>query len=82
MKNHEFPISLSIPEDGTLSEGAAWRKSSYSYQEANCVEVATLPEGLIGIRDSKAPEFGHLALPPAVFTEFTAAIQAGNYDTL
>jgi Domain of unknown function (DUF397) len=33
-----------------------WVKSSRSFANGNCVEAATLPDGLIGIRDSKNPE--------------------------
>lgn len=35
-----------------------WRKSSFSAEDANCVEVAFG----VGVRDSKNPEVGHLAL--------------------
>jgi len=34
--------------------GAHWFKSSYSAYNGNCVEVAMLAPGLIGVRDSKA----------------------------
>ncbi|MGI5324033.1 DUF397 domain-containing protein [Actinomadura nitritigenes] len=46
----------------------AWRKSSYSTEgtSAQCVEVAALSDG-IGMRDSKNPEGGHLALAPERF---------------
>ena len=30
-----------------------WRKSSYSGSQANCVEVAELPDGGRAVRDSK-----------------------------
>ena len=33
--------------------GSYWIKSSLSYANGNCVEVASLPEGGIGVRDSK-----------------------------
>jgi Domain of unknown function (DUF397) len=35
---------------------AEWRKSSYSSQDGNCVEVARNLPGLVAIRDSRAPD--------------------------
>ncbi|MGI5168817.1 DUF397 domain-containing protein [Spirillospora sp. CA-253888] len=41
-------------------EDVTWRKASYSGSDAgHCVELADLGP-VIGIRDSKAPENGHL----------------------
>ncbi|TDB86682.1 DUF397 domain-containing protein [Actinomadura sp. KC216] len=41
---------------------STWRKSNHSGgHEGNCIEVADL-NGHIGIRDSKSPHTGHLAL--------------------
>jgi len=34
--------------------GTHWFKSSYSAYNGNCVEVAMLAPGLVGVRDSKA----------------------------
>jgi hypothetical protein len=34
---------------------AEWRKSSYSSQDGNCVEVARNLPGLVAVRDSKEP---------------------------
>jgi hypothetical protein len=34
---------------------APWVKSSFSFANGNCVEVAVLPGGWIGIRDSRDP---------------------------
>ncbi len=44
-----------------------WRKSSFSGQEVNCVEVA--PSELL-VRDSKNPRGGLLKLNPAGFRSF------------
>ena len=51
-----------------------WRKSSHSDETGgHCVELAALP-GAIGIRDSKAPHSGYLALTPqALATLITQA---------
>ncbi|GAA2165997.1 DUF397 domain-containing protein [Actinomadura napierensis] len=55
-----------------------WRKSSRSGSGAgggqDCVEVAALAEGR-GIRDSKAPEAGHLTLSPDGFAQFVARVK-------
>jgi hypothetical protein len=37
----------------TSSMQSAWRKSSYSGYNGNCVEVAELRPSLIGVRDTK-----------------------------
>ncbi|MBO2459313.1 DUF397 domain-containing protein [Actinomadura violacea] len=45
-----------------MTASAHWRKSSHSgANEGECVKVADLDEG-IGVRDSKNPGAGHLAL--------------------
>lgn len=58
----------------------AWRKSTFS-GNGGCVEVGTTPAGIVaGIRDSKSPEHGHLALAPEVFAAFLASVKNGQYD--
>lgn len=47
----------------------SFRKSSHSDHDQNCVEIADLPYGA-AVRDSKAPEAGHLPFPAAEWDAF------------
>lgn len=48
----------------------AWRKSSHSTgAEQNCVEVGLAP-GLVGVRDTKAREYGHLEISRTAWKAF------------
>ncbi len=49
---------------------AEWRKSSYSGQDGNCVEVARNLPGLVAVRDSKAPDAGRLLVSPEAWRAF------------
>jgi Domain of unknown function (DUF5753)/Domain of unknown function (DUF397) len=57
-----------------------WRKASKSENGgASCVEVGTTAAGrAAGIRDSKSPERGHLAVTPEVFRALVARIKRGE----
>ncbi|WP_328339490.1 DUF397 domain-containing protein [Streptomyces violaceus] len=46
-----------------------WRKSTYSGDGSNCVEIATTPT-TVHIRDSKNPDGTHLTLRPTAWGEF------------
>ncbi|MFE9020082.1 DUF397 domain-containing protein [Streptomyces sp. NPDC007808] len=48
-----------------------WKKSSYSPDGSNCVEIATTPT-TIHIRDSKNPAGPHLTVQPTAWTGFLA----------
>jgi hypothetical protein len=57
-----------------------WRKSRRSgAQEGNCVELAELP-GAVGVRDSKNPGAGHLALSTDAFGVLVRRIKAGELE--
>ncbi|GAA0597197.1 DUF397 domain-containing protein [Actinomadura livida] len=58
---------------------AKWRKSSRSNSEQECVEIAEASSA-IGIRDSKNPNGGHLALKRAVFAGLLNRMKAGDFD--
>jgi hypothetical protein len=53
--------------------GREWRVSSYSGANNNCVEVA-LDRTAVGIRDTKDLTAGYLAIEPAAWTAFLAAV--------
>jgi hypothetical protein len=58
-----------------------WRKSSYSINGANCVELADTGDAVL-VRDSKHPEAGHLTFDRAELAAFVAAARAGELDHL
>jgi hypothetical protein len=59
-----------------------WRKASRSSNGgASCVEVGTTPAGQVaGIRDSKSPERGHLAVTPGMLGALLTSVKAGRLD--
>ncbi|MBF6332159.1 DUF397 domain-containing protein [Nocardia transvalensis] len=60
--------------------GAKWFKSSRSSSTKECVEVAHLAEGSVGVRDSKNPTAPALVFTPTEWDAFTAGIQQGKFD--
>ncbi|MFF2744085.1 DUF397 domain-containing protein [Kitasatospora sp. NPDC058048] len=59
--------------------GFAFRKSSYSGGNENCVEYALLPEA-VAVRDSKDPSGPALAFDGAAHSSFLAAVAGGEFD--
>jgi Domain of unknown function (DUF397) len=57
---------------------AAWRKSTYSGQDGNCVEIATNLPGIIAIRDSKNPAGPVLRFTHCDWTAFIRGIETGE----
>ncbi|MBU3064450.1 DUF397 domain-containing protein [Nocardia sp. NEAU-G5] len=58
---------------------ASWFKSSYSQAGGDCVEVAHLSSGAIGVRDSKNPTGPTLIFTPAEWDAFTARVKADRF---
>ena len=55
---------------------AEWRKSSYSSQSGNCVEVARSLPGLVAVRDSKEPYGARLVVPRETWLVFIRSVRA------
>ncbi|MFF8452086.1 DUF397 domain-containing protein [Streptomyces leeuwenhoekii] len=50
-----------------------WRKSTYSGDSSNCVEIATTPTTIL-VRDSKNPAGPRLTLPPTAWADFLSHV--------
>ena len=56
-----------------------WRKSSYSnISGGDCVETARLGRKLVGLRDSKRVEAGHLTVSTSRFAALLREIKSGG----
>jgi hypothetical protein len=62
--------------------GPRWVKSSASFANGDCVEVALLPDGQIGVRDSKDTGGPTLRFTPSEWRAFIAGVQAGEFSHL
>ncbi|NEW42196.1 DUF397 domain-containing protein [Nocardia cyriacigeorgica] len=60
--------------------GATWFKSSHSGGQTDCVEVAWLGSGRVGVRDSKNPAGPALVLAPNQWNRFTSTVRAGDFN--
>ena len=60
--------------------GLYWIKSSLSYANGNCVEVASLPGGEIGVRNSRNSAGPVLRFTPDEWHAFLGGVQNGEFD--
>jgi hypothetical protein len=58
----------------------SWIKSSYSFSNGNCVEVASLPGDEIGVRDSKDTAGPILRFAPEEWSVFLGGMRSGEFD--
>jgi hypothetical protein len=71
---------VATSSQGIQNPGPKWVKSSLSFANGNCVEVASLPEGGIGIRDSKDRERAILRFTPEEWRAFLDGVRLGEFD--
>jgi hypothetical protein len=76
MKRHESRGRLE-----RRGSDSSWVKSSLSFANGNCVEVANLPTGEIGVRDSKDSEGPVLRFTPGEWHAFLGGVRNGEFDS-
>ncbi|MFD0360433.1 DUF397 domain-containing protein [Nocardia sp. GCM10030253] len=59
--------------------GARWFKSTRSGAGKDCVEVAFLDSGRVGVRDSKNPGGPALLFTSGEWDSFTACVASGEF---
>ena len=59
-----------------------WVKSSLSFANGNCVQVARLADGQVGVRHSHHPNGPVLRFTPAEWQAFLAGARNGEFDRI
>ncbi|MFI9560279.1 DUF397 domain-containing protein [Nonomuraea endophytica] len=60
---------------------AVWRKAAKSGDNGgNCIEVAPLSKGRVGIRDTEAPDQAPFVVSAAVWDAFLDGAKRGEFD--
>jgi hypothetical protein len=70
------------PHPCTADSGSRWFKSSLSFANGDCVEVAQLAAGRIGVRDSKDAGGPVLRFTLAEWRAFVGGVRNGEFDHL
>jgi hypothetical protein len=71
--------STETPEGGG-SAGPEWVKSSLSFANGNCTEVAQLSGGDVGVRNSRDAAGPVLRFTPDEWHAFIGGVQNGEFD--
>ena len=64
---------------GQPDSGSQWTKSSLSFSNGNCVEVASL-DGQIGVRNSRDRAGSVLRFTPDEWDAFLGGVRNGEFD--
>lgn len=62
------------------TSGPEWVKSSLSYANGNCVEVADLGHGIVGVRNSRDREGPALQFTSGEWHAFIGGVRLGEFD--
>jgi len=73
-------ISMSGNPSERPVSGPDWVKSSLSFSNGNCVEVASLPHGEIGVRNSRDADGAVLRFTPDEWHAFLGGVRNGEFD--
>lgn len=81
MKLVPLPRNMLKSRDGSQA-GANWVKSSLSGANGDCVEVAKLSTGHIGVRDSKDTKGPILRFTDREWEAFLGGARKGEFDAM
>ena len=65
----------------TNLQDVRWRKSTYSGNSGDCIEVAGGFTGVMPVRDSKDPQGPILVFSADAWAAFTAGVRCGDFPT-
>lgn len=65
-----------------VEASGVWRKSTRSNGSGDCTLVAELPDGMIGVKDSKDPDGPVLRFTRSEFRAFILGAKDGEFDNL
>lgn len=64
-----------------IPSGLHWVKSSLSFSNGNCVEVAKLPSGDVLVKHSRDTSGRFLVFTPGEWSAFLGGVRNGEFDS-
>jgi hypothetical protein len=74
---NDFLRATETPSSAAIS---AWTKSSLSHANGNCVQIADIDGGRVGMRDSKNTTGPVLGISPEEWRAFLGGVRNGDFD--